>query len=279
MHINEAISFFSGSLPKLRGVGKVVFGAVWSDNFHDSSACELLMPLASPLTVCYQDGRQYRADCGEILIIPKGTKHRDLLPQGNESMLFFCSFEWDKITQYLSLVNNDTIGKISKRTSHDLSSVIEGISRDLAGGSEMDRLISATRLLSALMVLLRDVLAETGDAQAADSKSRKSTLLSDAKQYIENNFGRCINLDEIADALDVSSYYLSHVFSEGNDFPLFEYLLDVRMKRAGELLKQGKLNVAQVAYAVGYENPNYFSRTFKKYFGDTPSKWRNKATE
>ncbi|MCD4825241.1 MAG: AraC family transcriptional regulator [Phycisphaerae bacterium] len=279
MRINEAISYFSGSLPKLLGVGKMVFGSIWSDNFHDSSACELLVPIASPLTVYYQDGRQYRAECGEVLILPQGTKHRDVLPQGNESVVFLCSFGWDKIAQYLSLVNNDTIGKISKRTSRDLNSVLEGISRDLAGGSEMDRLISATRLLSALMVLLRDVLAETGDAQAADSKSRKSKLLNDAKQYIENNFNRNISLDEIADALDVSSYYLSHVFSEGNDFPLFEYLLDVRMKQAGELLKQGKFNVAQVAYAVGYENPNYFSRTFKKYFGDTPSKWRNKATE
>lgn len=278
MHINEAITFFSGSLPALLGVGKMVFGTIWSDNFHSAAACELIMPLASPLTVCYQDGRQYQANCGEVLIIPPQTKHRDLFPRGGESMVFFCSFEWEKIAQYLSLVNNDTIGGLSKRTGHDLRSVFEGISRDLAGGSEMDRLISATRLLSALMVLLRDVLAEKNEARVTDSQSRKRKLLNDAKQYVENNFSRNISLDEIADALDVSSYYLSHIFSEGNGFPLFEYLLDVRMKHATELFVLGKLNVAQVAYAVGYENPNYFSRTFKKYFGDTPSKWRDKAT-
>ena len=51
------------------------------------------------------------------------------------------------------------------------------------------------------------------------------------------------------------------------------------MKKAVELLTQGELNVSQIAYAVGYENPNYFSRTFKKYFGVIPSKWQNRATE
>ena len=71
----------------------------------------------------------------------------------------------------------------------------------------------------------------------------------------------------MASALHVSGYHLSHVFSRESNFSLFAYLTAVRMEKAKALLAEGELTVSQVAHAVGYATPNYFSKVFRKQCG------------
>ena len=52
-----------------------------------------------------------------------------------------------------------------------------------------------------------------------------------------------------------------------------DYIRVIRMKKAAELLKEGKMNVSEIAYAVGFDNPNYFSKKFKEQFGVPPSQY------
>jgi AraC-like DNA-binding protein len=52
----------------------------------------------------------------------------------------------------------------------------------------------------------------------------------------------------------------------------FEYLRNRRLETAMDLLMDGRMNVAQAAYAVGFSCPSYFTKAFKKYFGHLPSK-------
>ena len=94
--------------------------------------------------------------------------------------------------------------------------------------------------------------------------------MAKAKEYLVERFTECVSLEDVAGALRVSPYYLSHVFSEESDFSLFSYLTSLRMARAEELLAEGLLNVSEVAYAVGYESPNYFSKVFRAHFGAAP---------
>ena len=67
-----------------------------------------------------------------------------------------------------------------------------------------------------------------------------------------------MTLDGIARALNVSPFHLSHVFSEESFYPLFKYLSRLRMEKARALLAGGRLNVSEVARAVGYDDCNYF---------------------
>jgi two-component system response regulator YesN len=69
----------------------------------------------------------------------------------------------------------------------------------------------------------------------------------------------------------VSPYHLSHVFSRESDFTLWGYLMQVRMTEAKKLLRTGRLNVSEVGRAVGYEDPNYFSKAFRKHVGQSPT--------
>jgi len=56
-----------------------------------------------------------------------------------------------------------------------------------------------------------------------------------------------------------------------------KYLLKVRMEKAADLLADGELNVSEVSYKVGIQDPSYFNKVFKSYYGVVPSKYERKA--
>ena len=95
-------------------------------------------------------------------------------------------------------------------------------------------------------------------------------IVTSAKRYMQENFSKMISLDDIAVHLGISAYHLSHIFGEKSDFTVYGYLMVLRMEKARALLHEGKLNVSEVAYFVGYQDPAYFSRVFKKQFGYSP---------
>jgi len=107
-------------------------------------------------------------------------------------------------------------------------------------------------------------------------KSARGTKLSQpvtrAINYVREHYGDALSLDEVASAAGVSPHYLSRVFSEETGEPFLEFLTRLRMDRARELLRQG-MSIKETSLSVGYSDPNYFSRLFKKATGATPSNW------
>jgi AraC-like DNA-binding protein len=55
-----------------------------------------------------------------------------------------------------------------------------------------------------------------------------------------------------------------------------EFIHEIRMKRAAHFLEQNKMNISQISYKVGFNNPKYFSKCFQKKYGETPSQYMNK---
>lgn len=99
-------------------------------------------------------------------------------------------------------------------------------------------------------------------------------LIRQAQEYIDHNFHRDISLDDVSRELNISPYYFSKLFKEetGNNF--VEYVTERRMDRAKNLLKKQDTSIKEVCAEVGYSDPNYFSRIFKKYQGVTPTEYK-----
>jgi len=164
--------------------------------------------------------------------------------------------------------------RLSPGCRSQLAALADLLRADLAQGGEMDQLVARSRVLTALMLIYRD-LAPTPEGTeerpaAAYGEVRRHELMSRARQYIQQHYARPVSLDDIAEELHVSGYYLSHVFSSESDFTLFSYLTTVRMERAKALLLGVGMNVSQIARAVGYQSPNYFSKVFRRHFGCSP---------
>jgi AraC family transcriptional regulator len=79
-----------------------------------------------------------------------------------------------------------------------------------------------------------------------------------------------LSLEEIGRRVGCSHFYLSRIFSQEMGRSIFQHLRELRMKRASELLSEGRLNVTEVALEVGYSSPSHFSATFHETFGCCP---------
>ena len=98
-----------------------------------------------------------------------------------------------------------------------------------------------------------------------------------AIQYMNDNFSdSTLTLQKVAKLIHVSTPYLSNLFKIEKGFNFGQYLLELRMKKAMELLREDKLKTYEVSEQVGYSNPQYFSICFKKYTGYTPAEFKKK---
>lgn len=99
--------------------------------------------------------------------------------------------------------------------------------------------------------------------------------VSDAVRYFNANFNRKISIEEYAKNLHVSTAWFIHVFRMYTGKTPIQYLLSLRTTNAKSLLSQTNYSVAQISAIVGFENPFYFSRAFKKSVGLSPQQYRS----
>lgn len=109
--------------------------------------------------------------------------------------------------------------------------------------------------------------------------SDTSDLLADVKQYLDQNYHReDLTLTQIAEHFYVNHCYLTSIFKEKYGINLYDYLIQTRMKKAGELVASTNMKVYEIAEAVGYKNSQYFSVSFKKYFNCTVLQYKKQQS-
>jgi two-component system response regulator YesN len=104
--------------------------------------------------------------------------------------------------------------------------------------------------------------------------ARKITQVTPAINYIDANYDKPITLAEIARASHLSPSRLAHIFREQMGMTLIDYLTDVRIEQAKELLLATDQSCTEICFQVGYNNQSYFTRTFKSLVGMTPRRFR-----
>ena len=101
----------------------------------------------------------------------------------------------------------------------------------------------------------------------------------EVKKLIKKDFGdEKLSVKALADAVFLTSTYLSALFKKETGQNISEYIVEVRMEKSKEYLKDNKLKLFEVAKLVGYNDANYYAKTFKKAEGLTPSEYREKYT-
>ena len=109
----------------------------------------------------------------------------------------------------------------------------------------------------------------------AARKGDKSKYVLEAMDYISKHYNEPdISVGTVAQSLNISEGYLSHTFKKETDYTLLNYLTRYRIHKAMELLKDCRVKVYEVAEQVGYRDIAYFSATFKKYAGISPSEYQ-----
>lgn len=106
--------------------------------------------------------------------------------------------------------------------------------------------------------------------------SDKSKYVGEAIDYIAEHYNNPdLTIGMIAESLHISEGHLSHVFRRETGFTLVEYLTQYRIRAATRLLSDVRMKIYEVAQSVGFRDIAYFSGTFRKLMGQTPSDYQN----
>ena len=98
--------------------------------------------------------------------------------------------------------------------------------------------------------------------------------MSLAKKYFMNHYNEDVNIEQYAASRNMSTSWFGKSFAEAAGMSPKQYILDLRIRNAQILLETTDGTVSEIARIVGYDNPMYFSRLFRKAKGLSPLKYR-----
>lgn len=105
-------------------------------------------------------------------------------------------------------------------------------------------------------------------------KNKSHHLIRSAQRYIQEHYMQQISLEEVAEAIGLSSAYLSTMFKKELGINFTDCLISCRMEAAKDLLKNTDASINEIAEQIGYTDAKYFSKTFSKLVGLKPSVYR-----
>ena len=150
---------------------------------------------------------------------------------------------------------------------------MKGRPEDVFGDDMMDAYYHLEDISAFSSRLKEDTMTLIACLSRESSESNRS-VVQYAILHIRNNPPATLSIQSIADALSISTGHLSRVFHQETGKKLVDYLQEVRMEYAVQLLRENKLTNEQICEATGYSQVRYFSTKFKEYYGMSPNDYR-----
>jgi YesN/AraC family two-component response regulator len=137
----------------------------------------------------------------------------------------------------------------------------------------IDRVINTNSLYSCFI----DQLISISQLLEQSELSNQSSVIQTLCQYIDNHYQEDITLSSLCDEVHMNSQYISKLFKEVKGITYSDYLTDTRMYQAKKLLAHSNQTIQEISSLVGYNDPNYFTRAFKKHESISPKAYRQKS--
>jgi two-component system response regulator YesN len=112
------------------------------------------------------------------------------------------------------------------------------------------------------------------DQEIKSIDREKIALFKSVEQYITDNLKEDLDLEKVAAKFNLSSFYFSRMFKEVVGYNFSDYINMIRIGKSKKLLKSQSITIKETCYNVGYSDPNYFSKVFKKYEGISPTEFK-----
>lgn len=141
----------------------------------------------------------------------------------------------------------------------------------------IDNLIDNVRRLKGKFT---GALKQDDKVEKVEVKGYDEELMERIMKVVNENLSDSdFNVEKMCDEVGVSRTQLHRKLKEMTGVPTSEFLRNIRLNEAARLIKEGKINITQVSYMVGFANNSHFSTAFKKYFGMSPTEYAAKYTE
>lgn len=144
--------------------------------------------------------------------------------------------------------------------------------------SDIQRVPLKKQFTESMKRCLKDAMVKAIRMRDTNASQTYTPIIEKAKTYIQQSYNsENMSLNDVAEHVNMSPSHFSFIFSREMKQSFSEYLIEIRVERAKELLRCTTMKTSDICYEVGYKNPQYFSYLFKKNIGYTPREYRQKG--
>ncbi|MCF1465912.1 AraC family transcriptional regulator [Agrobacterium vitis] len=209
----------------------------------------------------------YRVMPGQTLLVLVPHNHRYWLEPGGRWEFFWISMNGEEALRIHNAILT-AMGPILNLNQQTIEHLADCSQRLIAGGADTPGRASAIAY-EAAMALYDDVF---GSHPTLSAEYRTMQHVID---HISANLDQSLSVEQLAAVSGLSRAHFSRVFAASEGMPPAEFVLHKRLKRAVKLLTKGShLSVKEISTMCGFEEPNYFSKVFRRHFGASPTEFR-----
>ena len=144
-------------------------------------------------------------------------------------------------------------------------------------GIPLDKHVLYSGTLPDYKMLFRKIIRQQQESEKTTTSIPEE--IEAAVAYFNENYNTKVSVDDYAESLHISTNWFIRNFKQYMKISPAQYILSLRMVNAQSLLENTEYNIGEIAEIVGYDNPLYFSRVFKKEYGVSPAQYRKNLEE
>lgn len=230
----------------------------------------------------------YNISKGDLVLLNKNVMHKTTYSSDRVNERTYILFNDRHISGLVEKFGRKEIDECFKQKVFSIPiqrrDYVEGLISQLYNEYKNNDEFSYTLMecyLNELMIFLirynRHISSDSSRIDILNSAQNLNSIdegIQTAAKYIVDNYNKNITLTSTAEYVNMSSTYFSKKFKEVTGFGFKEFLLNLRIKKACELLLETKLSITEIAYDSGFNDSNYFGDVFKKNKGISPLQYR-----
>lgn len=218
------------------------------------------------------DGQRVTLQKGELLIIPRGVRHRYWADDADPWSIYWVHFLGEDADYYVKRVpRKGRPVPIEPESQQEAIRLFRYCLDALYEGYGLTTLIYAAQSVQHILSLL---LYRNHALPMEQGKGNRRSSVDSIIEFMQTNLGQPLRLEDFANHVGLSVSHFSELFRAQTGQSPMAYFIHLKVRHACRLLDLSQQPVKAVAIETGYRDPYYFSRVFKKVMGISPEKYR-----
>lgn len=260
------------SLPfRISFIGRSLYRAGAQLSRTPTCTFDILYLYSGKITLSYH-GHDITATQGDTILIQPDLPYVVLVDSHEPADILLISHYGESSWTYFNLLARHRVQVLRHHNPEALHPLIEKISFYMKYSFQLNLVLAVNYLVG----LFTELYIGTQDREEYDRAYGQPHWLLSALNFLEHHYQRKLTVDEIASHCGMSVSHFNKLFKEYTQLSPYDYLMQIRIKKAKILLESTDDSIKQVAYRVGYPSVNHFISRFREQFGITPQQYRNK---
>lgn len=244
----------------------------WQSGLHTHTFTEIFYVMEGRGNFLFPE-ESYSIKPGDLIIIPPYLEHTERSDPGHSLQYYVIGI--DGITFPIKETNGHNhifcdFSQVPFITSLFEQILYEGRKKKYGSDAICQKLLE---ILLLKITQTQDLVPELGPT------NRMTKECAMIQEYINTNYGEHITLDSLTKLTHMNKYYMAHSFTKYTGLSPIQYLNERRLETACRLLKEADYSVSTISSVTGFSSQSYFTQAFRKKYGITPAKYRQKYAD